>query len=577
MATLPFILAGAAAGGGLGALTGGKYNYRGGPSQIGNSKFNDPRTEFSRNLYDPMYADWYNYAFGPEQQQITDENRDMWAGMWGDRSRYQQQGDYLYGDDASDSQYYRPQEIENMRRYQERYGAQTTPEEYANMYLSPEEQQAMGGDPYAAYNRFRDEASGMQRDLDIQEGRTFDSLAEQERNLRGAGDQYRQGAGRVLDRGGRGMRDAAYSEDLAMDPTLRGSQMGRVGETATGVRGMHNDPNILASRDFMDNYKFGPEDTKDLEHLASSTVGNRYQSEVEDIGRKAAASGNSSPMALAALRERSNRNAAKEASDASVGARVQGRGMELETTRGREDVRLGAAQNRARLGSSNELALGDMALGEGRNLEQMRLGAEANRRGMQMTAEDRLMQSELGNERDQAGFNADNERYLGTSRLGAYSGLGNARQRQGEFIAGTGAGLTQHGESEASRRAGENATNRQQTQRYTAGQRYNQGRETANDMSDIERRIADQRLGFGQERRGYVAGQQAGAQSGALTSMGQRQNFYGQRGNLRNQASSNLGQYDLGRRQFDFNTQTPSRGQRAIAGAVGGALGAGRP
>lgn len=577
MATLPFVLAGAAAGGGLGALSGGKYNYRGGPSQIGNSQFFNPRTEYSRNLYDPMYADWMNYAFGPEQEQITNENRDMWAGLWGDRGRRQEEGDHLYGENSSDSQYYRPQEQENMRRYQERYGAQTTPEEYASMYLSPEEQQAMGGDPFAAYNRFQQDASRMQSDLDTQEGRTFDTLGEQERNLRGAGDSYRQGASRALAAGGRGMRDAAYSEDLAMDPSLRGSQMARIGETASGVRGMHNDPNILASQDFMENYKFGPEDTGDLEHLASSSVGNRYQSEVEDIGRKAAAGGNSSPMALAAYRERANRNAAKEAADASVGARVQGRGMELETTRGREDVRLGAAQNRARLGSANELALGDMALGEGRNLEQMRLGAEANRRGMQMTAEDRLMQSQLGNERDQAGFNADNERYLGTSRLGAYSGLGNARQQQGQFIAGTGAGLTQFGESEAARRAGENATNRQQTQRYSAGERYRQGTGTANDMARIEQQIADQRLGFGQERRGYVAGQQAAAQSGALTSMGQRQNFYGQRGNLRNQASSNLGQYDLGRRQQDFATQTPSRLQRGLAGAVGGALGAGAP
>lgn len=543
-AAVPFILAGASA---FGASRGPSRPQYGRPSNVGNWTFTDPRHDYGKDPYDPLYSNWYNSAYGPEQEQLTGEGRDMWADMWGDRSRYQQQADHLYGGDATDSQFYNPQEQEGMRRTHERYGAQTTPEEYAAMFMTPEEIQASGGDPWAGLNRFDQEAQGIRSDIDTQEQRSFDTLNEQDRNVRSVGDRYRTGASGALGRGATGMRGAAYNQDLE--------------GTGSSVRGLYNDPNIRASADFMENYKFGPEDTQDLEQLASSAVGTRYASEVEDIARKAAAQGNTSPMALAAMRERANQAAAREGADASVGARVQGRGLELETTRGREDVRLGAEQNRARLGTSSELALGDMS---------------QRQRAMQLSAEQSIRDAELGNESDQARFNAGNEQNLADARLRTYGDIGARRGRAGEFIAGTGAGLAQGGDDRATSRANDLARNRQDTQRYTVGQRYNQGRQTALDSADIERGIADQRLDFNRERRGYTAGMQSGSQAGALTSMGQRQNFYGTRGNLRNQSGSTLGNYDLQRRDQAFRDfGLPSRTERGISAAAGAFMGAG--
>lgn len=537
--------------GGISALLGSRGRSSpqyGRPSNVGNWTFQDPRHDYGANLYDPMYSDWYNYAYGPEQEQLTNEGRDMWADLWGDRTRYQQQADWEYGSD-NPNRYYSPEEQAGIRRTDERYGAMTTPEEYAAMYMSPEEIQASGGDPWAGLNRFDQEAASIRSDLDTREGRTFDTLREQERNIRGVGERYRQGAGGALTRGAKGMRGAVDAAGQDLDAS------------SGSVRGLYNDPNILASDEFMRDYKFGPEDTRDLEHLATSAVGNRYQSEVEDIQRQAAAQGNSSPLALAAMRERSNRAAAREGADAGVGARVQGRQMELDTTRGREDVRLGAQQNRARLGTSSELSLADML---------------QRRRAMQLGAEQDIRNAELDNEGRQADFDAGNERYLGSSRLDSYAGLGNARQQAGQFIAGTGAGLAQGADDRATSRANDLARNRQETQRHTAGQRYNQGRQTALDSSGLDRDIANQRLDFDRERRGYLSGMQAGSQAGALSSMGQRQGFYGTRGGLRNQASGNLGNYDINRRNQAYrDLSIPSRSERAISAGIGGFVGSG--
>jgi len=538
--------------GGVSALLGSRGRSSpqyGRPSNSGNWSFQDARTDYGANLYDPMYADWYNYAYGPEQEQLTNEGRGMWADMWGDRSRYQQQADHLYGGDATESQYYNPEEQAGMRRTDERYGAMSTPEEYAAMYMTPEEMQASGGDPWAGLNRFDQDAAGIRSDLDTREQRSFDTLGEQDRNIRGVGQRYRQGAGSALTSGASGMRGAVEGAGQDLDAS------------GQSVRGLYGDPDILASEEFMRDYKFGPEDTRDLEHLATSGVGTRYQSEVEDIQRQAAAQGNSSPLALAAMRERANRASAREGADAAVGARAQGRQMELDTTRGREDVRLGAEQNQARLGTSSELSLADML---------------QRRRAMQLGAEQDIRNAELDNEGRQADFDAGNERYLGSSRLDTYGNIGNARQQAGQYIAGTGSGLAQGADDRATSRANDMARNRQETQRYTTGQRYNQGRQTALDSSDIERGIADQRLNFNQERRGYVSGMQAGSQAGALSSMGQRQGFYGTRGGLRNQASGNLGTYDINRRNQAYrDLAIPSRGERAISAGLGGFAGAG--
>lgn len=538
--------------GGISALLGSRGRSSpqyGRPSNSGNWSFQDARTDYGANLYDPMYADWYNYAYGPEQEQLTNEGRGMWADMWGDRSRYQQQADHLYGGDATESQYYNPEEQAGMRRTDERYGAMSTPEEYAAMYMTPEEMQASGGDPWAGLNRFDQDAAGIRSDLDTREQRSFDTLGEQDRNIRGVGQRYRQGAGSALTSGASGMRGAVEGAGQDLDAS------------GQSVRGLYEDPDILASEEFMRDYKFGPEDTRDLEHLATSGVGTRYQSEVEDIQRQAAAQGNSSPLALAAMRERANRASAREGADAAVGARAQGRQMELDTTRGREDVRLGAEQNQARLGTSSELSLADML---------------QRRRAMQLGAEQDIRNAALDNEGRQADFDAGNERYLGSSRLDTYGNIGNARQQAGQYIAGTGAGLAQGADDRATSRANDMARNRQETQRYTTGQRYNQGRQTALDSGDIERGIADQRLNFNQERRGYVSGMQAGSQAGALSSMGQRQGFYGTRGGLRNQASGNLGTYDINRRNQAYRDMgTPSRTERAISAGLGGFAGAG--
>lgn len=177
---LPAVQLGMAAGSAfLGSRGSSTPDYtRLGPTRnanVGNWNFTDPRFDYRENMYDPMYSNWYNAQYGPDATQLGQEGRDMWADMWGDRSRYQQQADHAYGYNAGDEQYYTPEERENMLRTYERYGAMTTPEEYAYMWMTPEEQMASSGDPFAALNRFYAGTQSMRNDMDFREQRSFDA------------------------------------------------------------------------------------------------------------------------------------------------------------------------------------------------------------------------------------------------------------------------------------------------------------------------------------------------------------------------------------------------------------------
>jgi hypothetical protein len=275
---------------------------------------------------------------------------------------------------------------------------------------------------------------------------------------------------------------------------------------------------------------------------------------MNDLEMQAAASDVNNPLGVAAMKQRYLRDSAAEGADAQVGARVAGRGLQLATTKGREDTRLGAEQTR-----------GGMAL-----------QGELNLSGRRTAAEQDMLDRGLATESDLARMRMEGEQYLGTTALNENRELGNMRQLNNRYIGSTGSQLAMAGDDAATGRARDIANNRQQTQRDVDNTRYQQNFQTQGALGDRYTQIANQRLEFEKERRGYLAGNTGMYYQGGLTGQGQQVGAYGARTGAQNNAGATYmrdwrtgEELDLARR----NSPTPlERGISAGLGIVSGGL-----
>lgn len=503
---------------------------------------------------DMLYANWWDSRNTNPQME-----RDIQEGIRDSRQqqgRYQRAGDQAYsstgqidpltGEYRFDPGTYQPGQTysgadqENIIREGQMMGGMTTPEQFSQWGLQPDEISQILGNPYAGANYFNDNASNIYRDQDFTEQRGFDRVNESHRNIRGDIGTYQGATQGLLDAGGGRIR-------------------GTLGQGETDVRGVYNDPRLGVSDDFLQNYQFGDKDITDLETQAGRAVGSRYQGAMNDLEMSAAQADITNPVGVAAMKQRYLRDSAAEAADAQVGARVAGRGLQLATTKGREDTRLGAEQTR-----------GGMAL-EG----------ELNLSGRRTAAEQRMLDQGLATEADLARMRMEGEQYLGTTALNENRALGEARQLNNRYIGSEGSRYAAAGEEAASGRARDIAGNRQQTQREVDSTRYGQNFQTQSALADRYQTVANQRLDFERERRGYLAGQSGMHYQGGLTGQGQQIGAYGARtGAQTNAGSAYARDYRTGE-ELDLarqNSPTPlERGIAAGLGIITGGLGAYRP
>lgn len=492
--------------------------------------------------HDMLYANWWDARNRNPQME-----GDIQTGIQQSRAnqgRYQRAGDQAYASGGIDpltgnyrfdagsyqpGQIYSPAEQEQMARENQLYGGMTTPDQFNQWGLQPDEISSIMGDPYAGMNYFNPVAGNIYTDQDFTEQRGFDRLNEAHRNIRGDIGQYQRGAQGLLDSGGGRIR-------------------GTLDQGETGVRGTYNDPRLSVSGDFMQNYQFGDKDITDLETQAGRAVGARYQGAMNDLEMQAAANDITNPLGVAALKERYLRESAAEGADAQVGARVAGRGLQLATTKGREDTRLGAEQTRA----------------------GMALEGELNLSGRRTAAEQRLLDQGLATEADLARMRMEGEQYLGTTALNENRELGAMRQLNNRYIGATGSQLAMAGDAAATGRARDIANNRQQTARDVDNTRYQQNFQTQGMLGDRYRDIANQRLDFEKERRGYLAGNTGMYYQGGLTGQGQQVGAYGARTGAQNTAGGNYARdWRTGEELELARRNSPTGLERGIAAGLG--------
>lgn len=492
---------------------------------------------------DMGYANWWDARNrDPRMEQDIRSGIDYAREQQG---RYQRAGDQAYSStgqiDPLTGQYrfdpgtYQPGQTysgadqENIIREGQFQAGMTTPEQFARWGLTDDEISQITGNPYAGAEYFNSNAGNIYRDQDFTEQRGFDRLGESHRNIRGDIGTYQGATQGLLDSGGQRIR-------------------GTLDQGETGVRGTYNDPRLGVSDDFLQNYQFGDADIADLETQAGRAVGARYQGAINDMEMQAAQADVTNPLGVAAMKQRYLRDAAAEAGDAQVGARVAGRGLQLATTKGREDTRLGAEQNRA----------------------GMALEGELNLSGRRTAAEQRMLDQGLATEADLARMRMEGEQYLGTTALNENRALGEMRQLNNRYIGSEGSRWAAAGEEAASGRARDIAGNRQQTQRDVDTARYGQNFQTQSELGNRYQSVADQRLAFERERRAYLSGQQGMYYQGGLTGQGQQVGAYGARMGAQNQAGANYSRdYRTAEELALARQNSPTRLERGLAAGLG--------
>ncbi len=431
-------------------------------------------------------------------------------------------------------------------------------------YLTPEEQQGIYGNPYAASDYAQQQGqniSGLYSNFADQVGYGLD---QQNQNING---QLGAGAGAmrnsIYDNRSkqyqnlsdiaaltRGAQDVARSTGEGAVNQLREDVYGQLGPAEQAAR-QYVDPTALnISQEYSQNYGVSPRDMQNIQDKAGRTVGAQSAMDEENLMQRANAQGNTSPLAMSAMRDRIRQTGAVNQANAMSDAAIQAKQLQLGVTQQRENTRLGAAQQYAGLGAGTELALGQRRLAAAQNVGQIGVNAELGlgTQGLQneqymgsntLGTQAQLGQAQLGAEQYLSGQQQQAQQYMGTSYLNNTQKLLDTGMQQGEFTAGLGTSALQGAEAAASGRAGAVAGNRQGTNQYNQGTGFQQGQYIYDRGSQANLGFANTQQTQEQAYRDYLA--RAQAQSSQNTQVGQQQQLglygaqnQGQQGATRN-------------------------------------------
>lgn len=460
-----------------------------------------------------------------------------------------------------------PEEQSGFLREGEMNSLLPSAEELSAMGLSPDEITRIMGNPYAAMDFFNQASGNIYSDQDTQEQRMFDTTAEQDRNIRGVSDRFRQNGARAIDSGGGRMRSVAYNPELNQRGDFLSDLMSGIDSSSQEAKDVYSDPKLGLSEDFANNYEFGQKDRDNLEYLANRSVGTKYDRLLDTVKNEAAAGGGANPMAIAALADKYQSDNAADSADAAVSASLQGKGEQLNRMKDKEGMRLQAEQGRAGLALPAMTSFAALKAKGYSDAEAQRIEALGRATGYQLNTEGSLLNDELQQGRDEAQIDSSNEQYLGSSRLGAIERAGAQRQANNRYIATSGADYAGKGEDTDSGRARTVAENRQQTAAAVPQLRYNMGMGVSDRMSSRVGQTFAQRLAEENARRGYLTQQSNQNLTAQQNTQGRIQDLWNQRMNAGQAAANAYTGYATAKQN------TPSTLER-ILGAASGVAGA---
>lgn len=344
--------------------------------------------------------------------------------------------------------------------------------DYGQYRTGPEEMQWEFGDPNFALKKAEE---GNQA-----QGAVLNQYGE---NLSGQVGHYGEQTNAGLDELSGGLRDELGKMNTGLD-----ASQGKFSKLDSAV----NDPGLAFDPNGTER-QMTDADVQGIRDAAGRRVGNSYRAASDDLVRRAAADGNTSPMAIAAARARLEARSAADVGDADADANIKALQAQYDRAASIEGQRSGAAQTQA---------------------------------GMRATA--------ATQEQSQAQRAAE---LAGTTGVNAASTYGTqalaARQRVGQTgidAANThgAAALNTIGEMADREWNAANTADVQGTQRATAiaNQRYGQGVDTAQANAQGAKTTGDARIGGQGAYRTGVAEQQQLAQQGGQKAIDQQNTAY---------------------------------------------------
>jgi hypothetical protein len=251
-------------------------------------------------------------------------------------------------------------------------------------------------------------------------------------------------------------------------------------------------------------------------------VRGQYQKMSDEVERRAAAQGNSSPAAIAAIKQQMARQGAIDAGDAMSSAELNVNNVAAQRQKDLEGMRLGANQDLSTRQTGAATTRYGAASGAAKGLADMEAQGTEHAAGTQLSAAGKS--ADLGYDAANAGGQAqiDAAKTSGTQRLGV-----DAANQQ------TGQGLATNADNTASSRAGT---------------------------------VAGQRIAGQDKVRGYLTGQQGAAQQGGQTASGQQIQSQGNTASAVNTATG------TGAQAATAKDGKPGIGSQ-ILGAAGGVAG----
>jgi hypothetical protein len=457
----------------------------------------DPRTVNQRDIEyiqtdDPKKMSRYdrNWAvqLGAEmdqglQNRIADQ--DYWNEYW--RNANMTQYDPILAGQGG----YRPNEQNQIIREQELQNLQWRPEMAQNLYLNDAEREAVMGDPYGALNS-------------LDPGRLTEIGDRTGDQMRAVVGGYAQNVRGTVDPATMRMRDEAY------------------GQLSKGMD---------LSQDFIDSYRMSPEQQRRMVDQAARTVGTGYQAAIDNLEQRAAAQGNTSPLAINAARRRLEAQSALDQANAMTDARLM-----TDNERAKREYEIESM----RLGQGDRNRSGLLAA------EQLRLGSEGDLAGLRSQQETKLGDVALGVEQDIGGLKSDIERYNQDMRYRGKLAGDEAASSRGQWL----------------------GSNRQGAYGQELDQQWGRGTGINDRLSGRNIGVADARRDDEKEARGWLTGQQQQANENVNTGWNQRLQNFGTQGTNMNRATGMSQDYDMARRTTGFGASF----KNAFGSGLGGGL-----
>jgi hypothetical protein len=463
-----------------------------------------------------------------------------------DEGYFQQKAIDQYNPILSGQGGYDPETAARIQNQDQLDALQYTPEQAQALQLTGDEQTAMLGDPEKA-RAYYDPAT---TDAIENDAGTY---VRAERDT--GNDNIQAMTGEVAN----DQRGAIDPTALTMDKGVAAGVNRTVGTAGANVRDAIDYNNLNADTTGM---RMTDAQRQAIVDKSQRQVGNQYRAAQQDLQMRAAASGNASPLAVAAARARLDQQSAVDSADARANAEVGADAAQRKTLMDAEGLRMQGANNYAGLRSNAELSLADLGVNSALNTEKTRLGAQQSLTGYLTDAEKNIAAQRLAaeNNKQQMGVSTELE-------------LAARKQAANQANQNTGINLQQQIDAAGTQRAGTVATNRQNATQFAQTQKANQGFGVADRTTANATTVANQKKAEEAEGRGFLTGQQSQASNNVNTANSQRIENYGTMMGAANTASRNNQNYQTQKDATGWGAVGKSIVGSAAKAAVGKAFG----